>query len=59
MKKNPKKLRLNRETLALLDAKSMSPVVGGIETSCTYPCGCPTGCSDEQICMGTGAELAE
>lgn len=50
MKKNPKKLRLNRETLALLESKA---VFGGaaIDTSCTEPCGCATGCSEEQACM--------
>jgi hypothetical protein len=57
MKKNVKKLRLHRDTLALLDPKAVSPVRGANEafmTSCTYPCGCPTGCSDEQACLETG-----
>lgn len=56
MKKNlKKKLRLNRETLALLESTVVSggaPVV----TSCTYPCDCPTGCTEEQPCMGVGTE---
>jgi hypothetical protein len=55
MKKNPKKLRLHRETLALLDSKVASArgAAAAIETSCTYPCGCPGGCSEEQACMET------
>jgi hypothetical protein len=57
MKKNLKKLRLNRDTIALLDSHLVSTPVGGaaaaIVTSCTYPCNCPTGCSDEQACMET------
>ena len=56
MKKNLKKLRLNRDTIALLDSHLASTPVGGaaaIVTSCTYPCNCPTGCSDEQACMET------
>jgi hypothetical protein len=55
MKKNLKKLRLHRETLIHLDANVASArgAAAAIETSCTYPCGCPTGCSDEQACMGT------
>jgi hypothetical protein len=60
MKKNPKKLRLHRDTLTLLDPKAVAVPVGGaaevaIVTSCTYPCGCPTGCSDEQACLETAA----
>jgi dihydroorotase-like cyclic amidohydrolase len=56
MKKNlKKKLRLHRETLALLESKAVS---GGYVTSCTYPCDCPTGCSAEQPCMDEGAETA-
>lgn len=56
MKKNlKKKLRLHRETLALLESKA---VLGGYVTSCTYPCDCPTGCSEEQACMDTGVETA-
>ena len=58
MKKNPKKLRLHRDTLALLDPKAASIPFGGADvafmTSCTYPCACPTGCSDEQACQETG-----
>lgn len=56
MKKNlKKKLRLNRETLALLESTVVS---GGaaVVTSCTYPCDCPTGCTEEQPCMGAGTE---
>jgi hypothetical protein len=57
MKKSSKKLRLHRETLALLDSSAISTLVGGaaaaIVTSCTYPCNCPTGCSDEEACLGT------
>ena len=61
MKKNPKKLRLHRETVALLEFRVVAGPYGGtaalagIETSCTEPCGCPTGCSDEQACMGRAA----
>ena len=57
MKKNPKKLRLNRETLALLESKV---VVGGaaVVTSCTYPCNCPDSCSDAQACI-TGVETVD
>jgi hypothetical protein len=57
MKKNGKKLRLNRETLALLDSQMASAQAGAaaaaIVTSCTYPCGCETGCSDAEACIGT------
>lgn len=55
MKKSPKKLRLHRETLALLDSKLVSArgAAAAIVTSCTYPCGCPTGCSDEEACQET------
>lgn len=57
MKKNPKKLRLHRDTLALLDPKAISVPFGGAEeankTSCTYPCGCPTGCTDDEPCIET------
>jgi hypothetical protein len=56
MKKNlKKKLRLNRETLALLESKV---VAGGYVTSCTYPCDCPTGCTENEPCLGTGVETA-
>jgi hypothetical protein len=63
MKKNVKKLRLNRDTIALLDSHLVSTPLGGgaaaaIVTSCTYPCDCPTGCSDEQACLGTTPVLA-
>ena len=58
MKKNlKKKLRLHRETLALLETK----VYGGaaVITSCTYPCDCPTGCTENEPCLGgTGVETA-
>ena len=59
MKKNLKKLRLHRETLVHLDANvaSARAIAAAIETSCTYPCNCPTGCSDERV-MGP-AEIAE
>lgn len=54
-KKSAKKLRLHRDTLVLLDPKSTSIPVGGvaaaIDTSCTEPCGCNTGCSDGQACL--------
>src|SRR3569623_1056761 len=58
MKKNVKKLRLNRDTIALLDSHLISTPKGGgaaaaIETSSTYTCDCPTGCSDEQACIGS------
>ena len=58
MKKNVKKLRLHRDTLALLDPKML--VAGqaaanvAVVTSCTYPCNCPTGCSEVEICIETG-----
>ncbi len=57
MKKNPKKLRLSRETLALLESKA---VAGGAAyvTSCTYPCDCPGGCTEEQPCMATIIDVA-
>jgi hypothetical protein len=52
MKKNVKKLSLHRETLAILETRTITGgAVAAIQTSCTYPCGCPTGCSDEQACM--------
>jgi hypothetical protein len=58
MKKNPKKLRLHRDTLALLDPKVLGDPVGGamaaVITSCTYPCDCPTGCTADQPCLETG-----
>jgi hypothetical protein len=61
MKKNPKKLRLNRDTLAVLAGAVSAPANGfqaAIDTSCTYPCGCETGCSAEQACLGdNGAAL--
>jgi hypothetical protein len=58
MKKNLKKLRLNRETLALLDgqiaaARAGKAAAAAIVTSCTYPCNCETGCSDCDACLGT------
>ncbi len=54
MKKNPKKLRLSRETLALLDSQVVaSRDALAIQTSCTYACDCPTGCSAEQACLDT------
>lgn len=57
MKKNPKKMRLHRDTLALLDPRAVTIPVGRAEmaivTSCTYACACPTGCSDEQMCQDT------
>ena len=58
MKKNFKKLRLNRETLALLDSQMATARAGraaaaAIVTSCTYPCACETGCSDVEACIGT------
>lgn len=56
-KKSAKKLHLHRDTLFLLDPKSASTAVGGvaaaIDTSCTEPCGCNTGCSDGEHCMET------
>ena len=57
MKKNVKKLRLHRDTLALLDPKMVSGQAGAfvaVVTSCTYPCNCPTGCSEVEICIETG-----
>jgi hypothetical protein len=56
-KKSPRKLRLNRDTLVLLDPQTAANAIGGNEankTSCTYPCACPTGCTDDQPCIGTG-----
>jgi hypothetical protein len=61
MKKNPKKLRLNRETLVLLESTVVAGPRGAIApdvTSCTYPCNCQTGCTDDQPCMGTTATIA-
>jgi hypothetical protein len=59
MKKNLKKLRLHRDTLAILDPREVSPLRGGaaaaIVTSCTYPCNCEPGCSAEEVCIGTTA----
>lgn len=55
-KKTPSKLRLNRDTLLLLDPKTASLAVGGVITSCTYPCECPTGCTEDQPCIATGVE---
>jgi hypothetical protein len=56
-KKNAKKLHLHRDTLVLLDRQSASAVGGrvavAIETSCTEPCGCNTGCSDGEACPQT------
>jgi hypothetical protein len=58
MKKNLKKLRLNRETLVLLESTVVAGPRGGavaaVVTSCTYPCDCQTGCTDDQPCIGTG-----
>ncbi|HVR96821.1 MAG TPA: hypothetical protein VMW27_09415 [Thermoanaerobaculia bacterium] len=54
MKKNAKKLRLNRDTLANLTGVSAGRIEAAIQTSCTYPCNCPTGCSDEQACIEEG-----
>ena len=56
MKKNLKKLRLNRETLVLLESTVVAGprgAVAAVVTSCTYPCDCQTGCTDDQPCMGT------
>jgi hypothetical protein len=56
MKKNLKKLRLNRETLVLLESTVVATPRGGDAakvTSCTYPCDCQTGCTDDQPCLGT------
>ncbi|HSS49839.1 MAG TPA: hypothetical protein VLX28_12940 [Thermoanaerobaculia bacterium] len=58
MKKNLKKLRLNRETLVLLESTVVAGPRGAaaaIVTSCTYPCDCQTGCTEDQPCMGTTA----
>lgn len=57
MKKNLKKLNLHRETLTQLDARGAAARAAetaevGIVTSCTQPCGCPGGCSEEDICAG-------
>lgn len=60
MKKNPKKLRLNRDTLAILAGavSAAGEIQLGYQTSCTYACDCPTGCSDEQMCIeDNGAAL--
>lgn len=49
--KKAKKLRLHRETLVLLDPSTTFRLVRGADlenkTSCTEPCGCPTGCTEE------------
>ena len=51
-----RKLRLSRETLVLLAPGAASVAVGGTaeenKTSCTYACACPTGCTDDQPCIG-------
>ncbi|HYG61113.1 MAG TPA: hypothetical protein VEL74_00910 [Thermoanaerobaculia bacterium] len=44
MKKNPKKLRLNRDTLAVLAGAVSAPANGfqvAIDTSCGEVCSCP------------------
>ena len=52
MKKNLKKLRLHRETLAHLDAQAISGGrVAAIQTSCTYPCDCQPGCTADEPCL--------
>jgi hypothetical protein len=57
MKKNLKKLRLNRETLAHLDAQAISGgrVALAIVTSCTYPCDCQPGCTADNPCLDQDA----
>lgn len=58
MKKQQQKLKLHRDTLARLESGNLSRAAGGIQTSCTYECGCPGGCSGDQPCMEGGLELA-
>jgi hypothetical protein len=45
MKKSPKKLQLNRETLARIAGAATAPAADGfqaaIDTSCGEPCSCP------------------
>jgi hypothetical protein len=59
-KTRPGKLRLSRETLVLLDPKAAAFAIGGTaeenKTSCTHPCACPTGCTDDEPCIETGLE---
>ena len=57
MKKNLKKLRLHRETLAHLDAQAISGgrVAVMVVTSCTYPCDCQPGCTADNPCLETEA----
>jgi len=60
MKKNPKKLRLHRETLAHLDPQAVSagraePI--GFVSSCTYPCDCQPGCTGDSALPRRGRSL--
>jgi hypothetical protein len=59
VKKNARKLRLHRETLVVLDREALGKPRGAATemdmTSCTYACACPTGCSEEQICIDRDA----
>ncbi len=57
MKKNLKKLRLHRETLALLDRQVVSAgrEFAAVVTSCTYPCDCQPGCTADEPCLDQDA----
>jgi hypothetical protein len=60
MRKAVSKLRLHRETLALLDHHHLAAAgraAQAVITSCTYPCNCETGCSDCEACLGGTQEL--
>lgn len=52
MKKQDRKLKLHRDTVARLESAKLSRIAAGVESSCTYECGCAGGCSGEQPCMG-------
>ncbi|HEX4959314.1 MAG TPA: class I lanthipeptide [Thermoanaerobaculia bacterium] len=53
MKKINRKLTLNRETLRLLTANEIAPVVGGVtgpDSHCTTRLDCPTGRTECRAC---------
>jgi hypothetical protein len=52
MKKNPKKLQLNRETLTRLAGAVSAPANGfevAIDTSCGEPCSCPADTCNDKV----------
>jgi hypothetical protein len=57
-KQQGRKLTLHRDTVARLESGNLSRAAGGVESSCTYECGCPGGCSGDQPCMAGGLENA-